>query len=118
MTKVKSKMFACIFIPDFPAQAILRFEPALRDCPVAVLSGRPPLQKGMAINERARQMGVDTGATKSQLEAWENLGLRAHSESQEASAPAALLDCAQSFSPEIEVTAQAAAVLNLEGLAP
>jgi protein ImuB len=111
-------MFACIFIPDFPAQAIIRFEPALRACPVAVLSGRPPLQKVMAINERARQMGVDTGATKSQLEAWEILVLRARSESQEASAHAALLDCAQSFSPEIEDTAQGTAILNLDGLAP
>jgi protein ImuB len=111
-------MFACIFIPDFPAQAIIRFEPALRACPVAVLSGRPPLQKVMSINERARQMGVDTGATKSQLEAWENLALLARSESQEASAHAALLDCAQAFSPEIEDTAQGTAILNLDGLAP
>jgi protein ImuB len=118
MTKVKRKMFACIFIPDFPAQAIIRFEPALRACPVAVLSGWPPLQKVMSINERARQMGVDTGATKSQLEAWENLVLRARSESQEASAHAALLDCSQSFSPEIEDTAQGTAILNLDGLAP
>jgi protein ImuB len=111
-------MFACIHIPDFPAQAIIRSEPALRACPVAVLSGRPPLQKVMAINERARQLGVDTGATKSQLEAWENLVLRARSESQEASAHAALLDCAQSFSPEVEDTAPGTALLNLDGLAP
>jgi protein ImuB len=111
-------MFACIFIPDFPAQAIIRFEPALRACPIAVLSGRPPLQKVMAINERARQIGVDTGATKSQLKAWENLVLRARSESQEASAHAALLDCAQSFSPEVEDTAAGTALLNLDGLAP
>ena len=92
-------MFACIFIPDFPAQAIIRFDPELRDRPVAVLSGRPPLEKVMALNERARQLGVDAGVTKSQLEAWENLALRARSESQEMSAHAALLDCAQSFSP-------------------
>src|ERR1700676_1877093 len=110
-------MFACLFIPDFPAQAIIRFEPALRACPVAVLSGRPPLQKVMAINERARQMGVDTGATKSQLETWENLVLRARSESQEASAHAALLDCSQSFSPEIEGTAHCTPILNFYGLA-
>src|ERR1700730_10297351 len=111
-------MFACIFIPDFPAQAIIRFEPALRACPIAVLSGRPPLQKVMAINERARQIGVDTGATKSQLKAWENLVLRARSESQEASAHAALLDCAQSFSPEVEDTSPGTVLLNLAGLEP
>jgi protein ImuB len=111
-------MFACIFIPDFPAQAVIRFEPGLRACPVAVLTGRPPLEKVMALNEQARQLGVDVGATKSQLEAWENLVLRARSESQETSAHATLLDCAQSFSPEVEDTSRGIVLLNLAGLAP
>ena len=111
-------MFACIFIPDFPAQAIIRFDPELRDRPVAVLTGRPPLEKVVALNERARQSGVEVGATKSQLEAWENLALRARSESQETSAHAALLDCAQAFSPEVEDTSPGTALLNLAGLAP
>ena len=111
-------MFACIFIPDFSVQAIIRFEPELRTRPVAVLTGRPPLEKVAALNERARQTGVEVGATKSQLEAWENLVLRARSESQEASAHAALLDCAQSFSPEVEDSAPGTVLLNLAGLEP
>ncbi|MGA7559584.1 MAG: DNA polymerase Y family protein [Terriglobales bacterium] len=111
-------MFACIFIPDFPVQAIARFEPELHTCPVAVLAGRPPLEKVMALNERARQSGVEIGATKSQLEAWERLLLRMRSESQETSAHAALLDCAQSFSPEVEDTAPGIVLLNLAGLEP
>src|SRR5208282_1365062 len=69
-------MFACIFIPDFSVQAIIRFEPELRASSVAVLTGRPPLEKVVALNERARQTGVEIGATKPQLEAWENLALR------------------------------------------
>jgi protein ImuB len=111
-------MFACIFIPDFSVQAILRFEPELRVCPVAVLNGRPPLEKVVALNERARQTGVEIGATRSQLEAWENLALRARSESQEISAQAVLLDCAQSFSPEMEDTSPGTVLLNLAGLEP
>src|SRR6195256_948918 len=111
-------MFACIFIPDFSVQAIIRFEPELRARSVAVLTGRPPLEKVVALNERARQSGVEIGATKSQLEAWENLVLRARSESQETSAHAALLDCAQSFSPEIEDTAPGTVLLDLFGLEP
>jgi protein ImuB len=109
-------MFACIFIPDFPVQAILRLEPELRACPVAVLTGRPPLEKVLSLNERARQMGVETGTTKSQLEAWESLVLRTRSEPQETSAHAALLDCAQSFSPEVEDTSPGTVLLNLAGL--
>jgi protein ImuB len=111
-------MFACIFIPDFSVQAIIRFEPELRARPVAVLTGRPPLEKVVALNESARQSGVEVGATKSQLEAWENLVLRARSESQEKSAHAALLDCAQSFSPEVEDASPGTVLLNLAGLEP
>ncbi len=111
-------MFACIFIPDFSAQAILRLEPELQGRPVVVLAGRPPLEKVVALNERARQAGVEIGASKSQLEAWENLALRARSESQETSAHAALIDCAQSFSPEVEDTSPGTVLLNLAGLEP
>ena len=111
-------MFACIFIPDFSAQALIRFEPELRTRSVVVLAGRPPLEKVIALNDHARQLGVELGATKSQLEAWENLVLRARSESHEKSAHAALLDCAQSFSPEVEDTAADTALLNLAGLEP
>jgi protein ImuB len=111
-------MFACLFIPDFPVEAIIRFEPELRGRPVAVLAGRPPLEKVVALNEKARQMGIEVGATKSQLEAWGDLVLRARSELQEVSAHAALLDCAQSFSPEVEDTASGTVLLNLAGLEP
>jgi len=111
-------MFACIFIPDFSVQAIIRFEPELRASSVAVLTGRPPLEKVVALNERARQTGVEIGATNPQLEAWENLVLRTRSESQEMSAHAALLDCAQSFSPEVEDTSLGIVLLNLAGLEP
>ncbi|MGA2967177.1 MAG: hypothetical protein ABSD64_13275 [Terriglobales bacterium] len=111
-------MFACIFIPDFSVQAVLRLEPELRARPVAVLAGRPPLERVVALNQPARQMGVELGATKSQLEAWQRLVLRPRSESREKSAHAALLDCAQSFSPEVEDSSPGAVLLNLAGLDP
>ncbi|HEY6304517.1 MAG TPA: DNA polymerase Y family protein [Terriglobales bacterium] len=111
-------MFACIFIPDFSVQALIRFEPDVRARPIVVLAGRPPLEKVMALNERARQEGAEIGATRSQLEAWENLVLRARSEAQENSAHAALLDCAQSFSPEVEDASPGTVLLNLAGLEP
>lgn len=111
-------MFACLFIPDFPVEAIIRFEPELRGRALAVLDGRPPLEKVVALNEKARQLGVEVSATKTHLEAWTELVLRARSELQEASAHAALLDSAQSFSPEVEETASDTVLLNLAGLEP
>ena len=53
--------FACIFVPDFPAEAILRAEPGLRSQAVAVLEGKPPLQKVYAVNENARRAGIEPG---------------------------------------------------------
>src|ERR1700731_4657805 len=94
--------FACIFVPDFPVEALLRAEPELRSRALAVLEGKVPLQKVFAVNENASRAGVNPGMSKPQVEACSGLTLRARSLLQETAAHAALLDCAQSFSPEIE----------------
>jgi protein ImuB len=108
--------FACIFVPDFPVEALLRAEPELRSKALAVLEGKAPLQKVFAVNENARGMGVDRGMTKLQVETCGDLVLRARSLSQETSAHAALLDCAQSFSPQVEDVAPDTVILDLAGL--
>src|SRR5450756_408032 len=59
-------MFACIYIPDFPAEAIVRVEPWLREQAVAVLEGKPPLVRVVALNEKARCLGMEAGMTKLQ----------------------------------------------------
>jgi protein ImuB len=59
-------MFACIYIPDFPVEAIVRSDPFLREHPVAVLDGKPPLVRVIALNEKARTMGMEAGMTKLQ----------------------------------------------------
>jgi protein ImuB len=110
--------FACIFVPDFPVEALLRAEPELRSQPVAVLEGKAPLQKVFAGNEKARRAGVEVGMTKLQIEACTDFVLRSRSPLQEAAAHAALLDCAQSFSPRIEDAGDDAILLDLAGLEP
>jgi protein ImuB len=108
--------FACIFIPNFALAAWLRAEPELRTRPLAVLEGKVPLQKVFAVNEAAQQMGIDSGMGKAEVEACPGLALRARSKMREESAHAALLDCAQSFSPRIEDVAPGMVVLDLMGL--
>ena len=108
--------FACIFVPDFPVEALLRAEPELRGQSVAVIEGKPPLQKVFAVNGSARRAGVELGMAKLQVEACNGLTLRARSLPQEESAHAALLDCAQSFSPRVEDTACDTIVLDVAGL--
>jgi protein ImuB len=108
--------FACIFVPDFPAEAILRAEPGLRSQAVAVLEGKPPLQKVFAVNDNARRAGIEPGMTKIQLEPFTEIVLRPRSALQETAAHAALLDCAQSFSPRVEDTAPDTVIIDLSGL--
>jgi protein ImuB len=108
--------YACIFVPDFPVEAVLRAEPELRALPVAVLEGKPPLQKVQGVNEKARQLGIEPGMSKIQVEPCTELMLRVRSSLQEAAAHAALLDCAQSFSPRVEDTAPDTVILDLAGL--
>jgi len=108
--------FACIFVPDFPVEALLRTEPGLRSQSLAVLEGKPPLQKVFAVNENARHAGVASGMTKLQIESCTGLAFRNRSLLQETAAHAALLDCAQSFSPRVEETAPDTIVLDLLGM--
>ena len=108
--------FACIFVPDFPVQAILRAEPELRSQAVAVLEGKLPLQKILAVTEEAQNAGVLPGMTKLQVEGSAEIVLRDRSEFQESAAHQALLDCAQFFSPRIEDFAVDTILLDLSGL--
>lgn len=110
--------FAAIFVPDFSVEAVLRVEPDLRCQAVAILEGRPPQQRICALNEKARLVGIQTGVTKLQAEACPELVLRNRSALEEAAAHAALLDCAQSFSPRVEDTAIDLIVLDIGGMEP
>ena len=110
--------FACIFVPDFSVEAILRSEPELRSLAVAVLEGKAPLQKVFAQNENARRVGVELGMTKLEVQACNGLVLRNRSQLQEQAAHAALVDCAQSFSPRVEDMGCDTILIDLEGLEP
>jgi protein ImuB len=137
-------MFACIYIPDFPVEAILRTEPLLRERVVAVLEGKPPLVRVIGLNEKARCLGMEVGMTKLQAAIFtgDNSGngnsppqrspisvtpqprsfangssvLRVRSPEQEKSAHGALLDVAFGFSPRVEDTANDRVLLDLSGM--
>jgi protein ImuB len=109
-------MFACIFVPNFPVAAVFRAEPELRAQAVAIFEGKPPLEKLLAVNESAGRIGITPGMTKAQSELCSELTLRPRSPLQESVTHAALLDCAQSFSPCVEDAAADTAILDLAGM--
>jgi protein ImuB len=112
-----ASMFACLFVPDFPVEAFVCLEPELRVQPVAVLEGKPPLSRIIAMNDRARAAALELGMTRmqAQLRAPEAV-LRMRSPEQEATAHASLLDCGHAFSPRVEDTALDHIVIDVSGL--
>jgi len=99
-------LFACIYVPEFPVRAIARTAHELRERPVAVLDGAPPLLTIIAANQRARELGIEIGMTKLQSEACSGIHLPRRSIAQEEAAHSALLDCAHAFTPRVEDTTQ------------
>ncbi|MGH9739179.1 MAG: DNA polymerase Y family protein [Candidatus Acidiferrales bacterium] len=108
--------FASIFVPDFKVQAVVRAEPKLRDCALALVEGAPPLCNVVALNERAMRMSVQLGMTKTNAEQFAGLEIRARSEALEKSAHAALMDAGWSVSPRIEDAGEDEIVVDLAGL--
>src|SRR5579864_9516218 len=108
--------FACIYVSNFPVAAALRAEPELQARALAIVEGKPPLEKILAVNEEAVRLGIAPGMAKAQAELCSELALRPRSALQESAAHAALLDCAQSFSPCVEDAACDTVLLDLAGM--
>jgi protein ImuB len=123
--------FACIYIPGFMVQSVVRAEPALGGgalaSPVsalaspgralALVSGKPPLWSVVAANAAAVRAGVQLGMTKAQVAEFCTVEIRHRSEVQEKATHAAILDVGWSISPRVEDTAADTIVLDLAGLA-
>jgi protein ImuB len=108
--------FASIFVPEFIVQAVVRAEPGLREKPVAIVDGNPPLCRVVAVNEKAQRAGIECGMSKLNAGQFTGVEIRARSAAQEKSTHAALLDIGWSVSPRIEDSAPDAIVLDISGL--
>jgi protein ImuB len=101
MTK-HSELYACLYVKEFPAQALLRLRPDLRDKPFLVMEGDPPLQQVCALNRKASGLGVARGMTQVEVDTFPSVELLSRSLKEEAAAKATLLECAGGFSPRVE----------------
>ena len=96
------ELYACVYVRELPAQAILRLRPELQDKPCVVLEGEPPSESVCALNTRARLLGLRHGMTKVEVETFENVMVLQRSPKTEAVVRTILLECAGAFSPRIE----------------
>jgi protein ImuB len=100
-----ASLYLCLHARDFPAQTLARLRPELRNHPVAILHGEPPLESVFALNERARSLGIATGMSRLQAESFDGVSLSPRVKQREDSAFAILMHCAERISPKVEVLA-------------
>ena len=98
-------LYLCLHVRDFGAQTLTRLRPELRKRPVAILNGDPPLESVFALNQRARNLGLESGMGRVQAESFDGIWVSARVKQQEDSAFFILVKCADRFSPRIEVLA-------------
>jgi protein ImuB len=96
------ELYACLYAKEFPAQAVLRLRPELRERPVVVVEGEPPLQTVCSFNANARYLGIVRGMTRVELDTFSSLIVLPRSRMEEDSAHAVMLECAGAFSPRLE----------------
>jgi len=107
-------MYACVVIPNFSLQAILRLHEELRARAFAVLDEE---NRVLQMTSAAREAHVERGMTPTQAMArCQKIAMRARSTIQEEAAQNALLQCAAGFSPFLEATAPGVCTINLRGL--
>jgi protein ImuB len=101
MTK-PAELYACVYAKEFAAQAVLRLRPELRNRPCVVMEGEPPLQYVCSRNAKAQHLGVVHGMTKVEIDTFPSMTVLSRSQNEEATAKAAMLECAGTFSPRVE----------------
>jgi len=102
---MSAPVYLCLHLRDFAAQTLVRLEPELRKRPVAILDGDPPLETVFALNQSARNLGLESGMSRLQAESFEGVSVSARVKQREDSAFLIFMKSAERFSPRIEVLA-------------
>src|ERR1700733_4947015 len=98
-------LYLCLHVRDFAAQTLVRLRPELRNRPVVILGGDPPLETVFALNEPARNLGLALGMSRLQAESFGGISVSSRVRQQEDSAFLILMNCGERISPRIEVLA-------------
>src|ERR1035438_5709352 len=105
------ELYACLYAKEFPAQAVLRLRPELKEWPVVVIEGEPPLETVCSFNAKARYLGIVRGMTRVELDTFSSLIVLPRSRTEEVSTQAVMLECAGTFSPRVEDRSDGSAFL-------
>jgi len=106
-----NELYACFYVKEFPAQALLRLRPDLHEKPCVVMEGEPPFEIVCSLNTKARLLGLRHGMTRVEVDTFEGPVILARSVQTERATKAVLLECAGAFSPRIEECSEATELL-------
>jgi len=109
-------LFAAAYLPNFLAQAALRNDPGAREKPSVIVDGTSPQVRVVALNSRAKAMGLWVGMTRADAESQSNVQVRDRSARLESLMHLAMQDCLARFSPRCEDAAPDLFVLDISGL--
>ena len=110
---------ACLWVPDFPLQALRRSEPELAEAPLAIAGGPLPRDPIVAVSAEAAELGVRSGMTAAQARQVAPAALvRVTPPPVAAAADEALADAAAGFSPRVTRHLPGEALLDAGGLLP
>jgi len=97
-----SEIYACLYAKEFPAQALLRLRPELRNRACVIMQGEPPLQEVCSLTRKARSLGMARGMTRVEVDTFTEATMLQRSLKEETTAKGVLLECAGGYSPRIE----------------
>lgn len=112
-----SELYACLYVKEFPAQALLRLRPELHERPCVVMEGEPPFEVVCSLNTKARLLGLRHGMTRVEVDTFVGPVVLTRSLETEKATRAVLLECAGAFSPRVEECGEAAAFLCIMDIA-
>ncbi|HTV08320.1 MAG TPA: hypothetical protein VMD97_04670 [Candidatus Aquilonibacter sp.] len=97
-----AELYACLYVRELPAQALLRLRPEDRAHACVVMDGEPPFEAICSLNTKARLRGLRHGMTRTEVESFPQVKALPRSQKMESSVKAMLLECAAAYSPRVE----------------
>ena len=106
-----TELYGCLYVKEFPAQALLRLRPELHEKPCVVMEGEPPFEVVCSLNTKGRLLGLRHGMTRVEVDTFVGPVVLARSMRIEKTTRNVLLECVGAFSPRIEERSEAIAFL-------
>jgi protein ImuB len=98
----QTSLYACLYVREFPAQALLRHRSDLHGSACVVMSGEAPGEEACSLNTKARLSGMKHGMSRVEIETFAKPIIMRRSIAIETVTKAALLEVAGNFSPRVE----------------